>query len=847
MVIIFLFFALFLGFSYGAEKKLEIITNYPLPENNIQEVFEKTKNVDLIVDLLKKTGDFEKVYYKDGKLYLSRKLRLKKVYITGNKSFWRREILAVTGLTEGYPLDIRILHNIYTRLKKFYMDNGFPFVNMSLDTKIDEDGNAYVFLKIEEGEEGKIGNLLIYGSRKIGKDMREKIIKASRLKKGETFRLTEITNSIDRIQQFLYDLDYFDSFVNMVSLRPVKNRVDILLYIDFGMKYKIYFEGNKRFPAEKLRELLTFRENGFNYYQLISSTQKIEEFYRNEGFLDVKVIPSFLEDYKKMETDVYLNIHEGKVYTIKNVAVKTDYPEVKNLLVRLKGQVYRENFIKNKLKELSDRLYSQGYLNTRYSVEKKINTEDKTVDLVINFYRGKKFILQSLNIQEVKLDLELELPQEYRPEKLINILSAVKKKIKDEGYLDGDAYLEVDFHEKNGFMYADAKIKLKKGKRYKNGVAFVYGTWHLSTSVIKNNLSKKLYYTKEEFNDELDFLYYTSVFDSINPYLLIDKKNKKVNKEYVLHEDKRGSFQGIIGYSSEQKLKLSAAVNLKNLFRYGFEASGYVERTDLGLFYRFTVGNRMLPKRTGAFLSFLKSYQYHRIYDLENQGIEAKLSRKPNRWVTHTLNISYINNILKNQSVYPDTDFRTLKLRFSIIDNHRQPKVNPYKGYYLSGLIEREFKDIKFFKAYGSGRYYKRFLFFIFTQKLSAGYIFKKTKELPPSERFFLGGISSLRGFGYEEVSGKRGEGGNALVLLNSELRYPLFPSFNLYGFSFVDLGNVYYNFSSLKRLKLRKTAGTGIYLPTPVGSFLFDIAFKLDKKKGEGLYRLEFSINTLF
>ncbi|SNZ06741.1 outer membrane protein insertion porin family [Persephonella hydrogeniphila] len=847
MVIVFLVFIFLWCFSYGAEKNLEIESNYPLPQNNIQKIFKKTGDIELIIDFLKKTGDFEKVLYKNGKLYLYRKLRLKKVHITGNKSFWRREILAVTGLIEGYPVDTKVLHNIYTRLKKFYMDNGFPFVDMVLDTKIDISGNAYVTLKIKEGKEGKIGDLLIYGSKEIDKNLKKKIVKASKLEKGETFKLTEVTNSIDRIQQFLYDLDYFDSFVNLISLKPEEDRVNILIYIDFGMKYKIHFDGNRHFSEERLKNFLTFRENGFNYYQLISSTQNIENFYRNEGFLDVKVIPSFLEDYKKMETDIYLNIYEGKRYTVRDVNIKTDYPPVRTLLKRLKNQVYREGFIKNKLQELSDRFYMQGYLNTHYSVERKINRENKTVDLLINFHRGKKFILNSLNIQGVKLDLELDLPKEYRPEELIQVLSAVKKKIKNDGYLDGDAYLEVDFHEKNGFMYADAKIKTKKGKRYINGITFIYGTWHLVPEVIENNLSKEPYYTKEDFDNELDFLYYTSVFDSVNPYLLIDKKNKTVNKEYVLHEDKRGSFQGIIGYSSEQKLKLSAAISLKNLLKYGFEFSGYAERTDLGLFYRLTAGNRMLPKRTGAFLSLLKSYQYHRIYDIENQGLDIKLSRKPNRWIKHTVELSYVNNTLKNQSVYPDTDFNTLKLRFSIIDNHRKPDINPYKGYYLSGLIEKDFKDIDFIKVYGSGRYYKKFLFFVFTQKISLGYILKKTKKLPPSERFFLGGISSLRGFGYEEVSGEKKEGGNSLFLLNSEIRYPLFPSFNLYGFSFVDLGNVYYNFSTLKKLKMRKTAGTGIYLPTPVGSFLFDVAFKLDKKKEESLYRLEFSINTLF
>ncbi|MDQ7055588.1 MAG: BamA/TamA family outer membrane protein [Persephonella sp.] len=365
--------------------------------------------------------------------------------------------------------------------------------------------------------------------------------------------------------------------------------------------------------------------------------------------------------------------------------------------------------------------------------------------------------------------------------------------------------------------------------------------------MIQKNLTTDPYYSKEDFDNELDFLYYTSLFDSINPVLNVDRKKKRINRLFALHEDKRGSFQGVLGYNSQQKMKISAALRLRNLLNYGFELSGYIEKTDLGFFYKVSGGNRLLPKRTGIYISYIRSYQYHSIYDLDMYGTEVEVSRKPNKWIKQSLRLSYLNNSLKNQNFFPVTDFKTLKLSFSVVDNHRKPEVNPASGYIITGIFEKEFRDIDFYKIYLTGRYYYSFLFFTFTQKLNAGYIFKNLNRLPPSERFFLGGVSNFRGFGYEKVAGENGKGGNSLLLLSSELRYPLFPRFNLYGFSFVDMGNVYESFSQMKKLKTRKSAGTGIYIPTPVGSFLFDVAFKLDRKSGESLYRLEFSINALF
>jgi outer membrane protein insertion porin family len=50
-----------------------------------------------------------------------------------------------------------------------------------------------------------------------------------------------------------------------------------------------------------------------------------------------------------------------------------------------------------------------------------------------------------------------------------------------------------------------------------------------------------------------------------------------------------------------------------------------------------------------------------------------------------------------------------------------------------------------------------------------------------------------------------------------------------------------------MNNLKLRQTMGIGITVPSPVGSIIFDIARKLDRKKGESLYRIELSIGAMF
>ncbi|WP_297454302.1 POTRA domain-containing protein [Persephonella sp.] len=842
---IFIFFLLTFLYAYG--EGLKIVSDYPLPYNNLQEIYNKTKDINLIVELLKKTDDFLKIYVKGNTVYLKRKLYVKDVTIHGNRSFWRREILAITGLIEGSSIDPKILHNIYIRLKKFYMDNGFPFAQVSVKADIDEEGNVYITLDIDEGGEKDINSFRIYTSVPVSEEFKKKMIKAIGIEKGDMFNLSAITAGLDRLQKFLYENDYYDSFVNLVNFRPSgRNKVDIILFADLGMKYNIHFSGNKFFNEKQLKKQLTFAQNGFNYYQIVQSTKNIENLYRENGFLDVMVIPSYKEYFEENRTDIFFSIYEGDRYKVAEIKINSDTEGLSNFFEKIKGQFYKKEKILDFLKQLKEKYYKEGYLNVHYSIKEQVKKENKTVLLNITFNKGKKFVIKSIQVKNFSYKPRIKLPMPYDPHKILVLLDKVKSKLKDEGYFDGDAFLDVKMKPSDGFIESTVIINVKKGVRYKQGITFIYGTRHLYPKMLMNNLSHDEYYSKKDFDNELDFMYYTSLFDAINPYLRVDKKRKEVDKAYILHEDKRGSFQGSFGYNSEQKLKLTAALNLKNLFKYGFETSAYVERNDLGWYYRFTFGNRLLPKRTGLFLSYLKNYEYHSIFDLETQGFELKAQRKPNRWVEQTISLQYMRNKLKNQNIYPDDSFKTLKIMFAFTDDHKRPDTNPRQGYFLTGALTKEFRDINYFKIYTTGRYYLSYSFLTWTQKISFGHVFKKNNQLPPSERFFLGGVSSFRGFGYEDIAGKNGQGGNTLLLINNEVRYPIFPSFNLFGFTFVDVGNVYEDFDQIGS-RFRKTAGTGVYMPTPVGSFLLDVAFKLDRKSGESLYRIEFSINTLF
>ena len=129
-------------------------------------------------------------------------------------------------------------------------------------------------------------------------------------------------------------------------------------------------------------------------------------------------------------------------------------------------------------------------------------------------------------------------------------------------------------------------------------------------------------------------------------------------------------------------------------------------------------------------------------------------------------------------------------------------------------------------------------------------------EDLPASERFFAGGDTTIRGFTLDTVGAPNTisatgfpKGGNALLLLNAELRLPVWK--DLGAALFVDGGNVFNRASELDLGELRGSTGFGIRYRSPIGPIRFDIGFKMDRREVGGElesgHAFHFSIGQAF
>jgi len=98
--------------------------------------------------------------------------------------------------------------------------------------------------------------------------------------------------------------------------------------------------------------------------------------------------------------------------------------------------------------------------------------------------------------------------------------------------------------------------------------------------------------------------------------------------------------------------------------------------------------------------------------------------------------------------------------------------------------------------------------------------------KLSFTDRFRAGGATSVRGYSEESLAGRDAAGlpgvGNRLIILNQELRFPLYRWAN--AVAFIDAGNIFQRGEKLSGLKVGY--GVGLRFDTPVGLIRGDLGF---------------------
>jgi outer membrane protein insertion porin family len=224
-------------------------------------------------------------------------------------------------------------------------------------------------------------------------------------------------------------------------------------------------------------------------------------------------------------------------------------------------------------------------------------------------------------------------------------------------------------------------------------------------------------------------------------------------------------------------------------------------------------------------------------------------------YIRYAYDVSDITNISELASPYilPGQNIES-SVSLSLVYDSRDRAFNPSEGATHKGTVQYAGLggNIGFTKFTAeTGWYYPLFWSTVFFAHGETGYVIENSgKDLPDYERFYLGGINSLRGFDWRSVGPVNEDGieigGDRYVQFNLEYIFPIIKDAGFMGLVFYDTGNAFEG-GPIDLEDLRESAGFGIRWYSPMGPLRLERGYILDSKPGEGSGRWEFTIGGFF
>jgi len=220
-----------------------------------------------------------------------------------------------------------------------------------------------------------------------------------------------------------------------------------------------------------------------------------------------------------------------------------------------------------------------------------------------------------------------------------------------------------------------------------------------------------------------------------------------------------------------------------------------------------------------------------------------------------------LSDVSENASIFIRDSLNihtTHSLSFKLAYDTRNDFYLPSKGWYNTVAFEYAGGmlggDAAFYKWTGTLSYYHPiWKSLVGHARGGIGYVTEGSGgRLPIYEKFFLGGIDSIRGFKSGRVSpidpatGER-IGGEDMAFVQLETIFPLIKDMGLNGVTFLDMGNVWGTDQGYTLSDMRKSVGLGIRWLSPMGPLRVEWGYNLDNKPGEDKSNWEFRMGGTF
>lgn len=326
------------------------------------------------------------------------------VSISGNKRISKETIIVLGKIDLNSDYDNEKL-NLIT---KDLFDTGF-FDDISLDINNGK-------LNISVVENPIIEEITITGIKE--KNFIDLILEKITLKTRKSFSENLLQKDKILIDNILKTSGYYFSKIEIsTTTNKSLNSVLINIKINTGKKAKISnisFIGDKKLKDKKLLEVITSEEKKFwkflsqkvylNQSTINLDKRLLENFYKNNGYYNVKILDSFVQLDTNGNFDLIYNISAGRKYYFNDLKINlpvdynvNNFSEINKILTKLKGKLFNLNDFNKILKEIDRIASSQLYEFIDAKVDEEIIQGNK-LNFTFNVEDSTKFYVERINI-----------------------------------------------------------------------------------------------------------------------------------------------------------------------------------------------------------------------------------------------------------------------------------------------------------------------------------------------------------------------------------------------------------------------------------------------------------------
>lgn len=640
--------------------------------------------------------------------------------------------------------------------------------------------------------------------------VKEKDVKdAANLRAQTILNPVKINDAVDNIKKLYRSKGYFNTKVDAKITYPTHGIAQLKFAITEGNKVYIEginFHGNKTFSNSELADVMKtgtrrwyswFTDSGIlDMDELHQDSGRIVSFYNNHGFLDAKISDPIITQ-KNGGLYITFDVDEGRRYGVGTIDFRGDLITSKQHLINLmtirKQRYLDRQMLRDDILKIQDLYAEKGYAFVEIRPDLKKSASGKRFDIVLNIHKGD----------------------------LVHINRIIIK-----------------------------------------------GNTRTRDNVIRRELkfAEGGIFNSKAIRESSENLHRLNFFEQVNISPQPTANPDEMNIDVDVQEKSTGKFSVGVGYSSVDQVVLMGQISENNFLglgdRLAFMANTGAVNREFDLSFTNPHVNDS-PLYMGIDLFDVSSVLTD--YTSNSKGGTLRLGYPLwGKWMgigSYSFTDTHLSDVTANAAyvIRASEDIHTESaVKLTLKRDARNQIYAPSKGSYNEISIQYAGGPFggqaKFTKVQVMSSWYFPFLLgTTFHVRGSAGEAWSNSSNgLPVYERFYLGGINTVRGFKYAKISPRdpaTGDliGGNKMWYTNTEILFPISAKQGIQGVIFYDMGNVLDDNQNWSFSGFKKSTGVGVNWMSPLGPLRIDWGINLSPTTGEARSVWDFTIGGMF